>query len=69
MAELAPESALQAVLVRRIVAASWRLERAERIEAELLAQNMRDTASFGLGMIRDCNGRQGRLGKGAPTPF
>jgi len=54
-AELAPEGALQAVLVRRI-AAAWRLERAERIEAELLAQNMRDTASFGLGMIRDCNG-------------
>jgi hypothetical protein len=55
-AELAPQSALQAVLVRRIVAATWRLERAERIEGELFAQNARDTASFGLAMIRDCNG-------------
>jgi hypothetical protein len=56
LAELAPQGALQSVLARRIVAASWRLERTERIEAELLAHNMRDTASFGLGIIRDCNG-------------
>jgi hypothetical protein len=69
MAELAPQGALQAVLARRIVAATWRLERAERIEAELFAQNIRDTTSFGLAIIRDCNGRQGWLGKGAPTPF
>jgi hypothetical protein len=55
-AELAPQGALQAVLVRRIVAATWRLERAERIEAELFAQNIRGTTSFGLAMIRDCNG-------------
>jgi hypothetical protein len=38
-------------------------------EAELFAQNIRGTTSFGLAMIRDCNGRQGWLGKGAPTPF
>ena len=38
-------------------------------EAELFAQNIRDTTSFGLAMIRDCNGRQGWFGKGAPTPF
>jgi hypothetical protein len=56
MAELAPQGALQAILARRIVAATWRLERAERIEAELFAQNIRDTTSFGLAMIRDCNG-------------
>jgi hypothetical protein len=56
MAELAPQGALQAVLARRIVAAAWRLERAERIEAELFAQNIRGTTSFGLAMIRDCNG-------------
>ena len=55
MAELAPEDALQAVLARRIVFATWRLERVERMEAEMFAQNMADTASFGLGMIRDCN--------------
>ena len=56
MAELAPQSALQAVLARRIVTASWRLERAERMEGELFAQNIRGTTSFGLAMIRDCNG-------------
>ena len=33
MAELAPQGALQAVLARRIVAATWRLERAERLAA------------------------------------
>jgi hypothetical protein len=44
------------VLARRIVAATWRLERAERIEAELFAQNISGTTSFGLAMIRDCNG-------------
>jgi hypothetical protein len=55
-AELAPQGTLQAVLVRRIVAATWRLERAERMEGELFAQNIRGTTSFGLAMIRDCNG-------------
>jgi hypothetical protein len=55
-AELAPQGALQAVLVRRIVAATWRLERAERLEGEIFAQNSRGTTSFGLAMIRDCNG-------------
>jgi hypothetical protein len=55
-AELAPQGALQAVLVRRIVAATWRLERAERMEAEVFAQNISGTTSFGLAMIRDCNG-------------
>jgi hypothetical protein len=33
MAELAPQGALQAILARRIVAATWRLERAERLAA------------------------------------
>ena len=33
MAELAPRGALQTVLARRIVAATWRLERAERLAA------------------------------------
>jgi hypothetical protein len=54
--EMAPQSPMQAVLARRIVLATWRLERVERMEAELLAHNMRDTASFGLGLSRDCNG-------------
>jgi hypothetical protein len=54
--ELAPQTPMQAVLARRIVLATWRLERVERMEGELLAQNMADTASFGLGLSRDCNG-------------
>jgi hypothetical protein len=56
MAELAPQGALQAVLARRIVAATWRLGRAERMEAELFARNLWGTTSFGLALIRDSNG-------------
>jgi hypothetical protein len=55
MAELAPEGALQAVLAQRVVAASWRLARTERLEAELFARNM-DGRCLGLALIRDCNG-------------
>lgn len=46
--ELAPEGALQARLVQRIAAAEWRLERAERMECQLLDRN-----------LRDCHGRIG----------
>jgi hypothetical protein len=53
--ELAPEGALQAVLAQRVVAASWRLARAERLEAELFARNMLDGRGLGLALIRDCN--------------
>jgi hypothetical protein len=53
--ELAPEGALQAVLAQRVVAASWRLARTERLEAELFAQNMLDGRGLGLALIRDCN--------------
>jgi hypothetical protein len=52
--ELAPEGVLQTLLARRIVRATWRLERAERIEAEMLAFRMRDD-DLGLAMIRDGN--------------
>ena len=38
IAELAPQGALQTMLARRIVVAGWRLERAERLEAELFAE-------------------------------
>jgi hypothetical protein len=54
--ELAPEGALQTVLARRVVAATWRLERAERLEAELFAENHSAGRSLGLALIRDCNG-------------
>ncbi len=60
MEELAPDGALQTVLARRVVAASWRLERAERIEAELFAHETYEmfdkAADLGLALIRDCNG-------------
>ncbi len=54
--ELAPQGALQAVLAQRVVAASWRLARAERLEAELFARNMLDGGGLGRALIRDCNG-------------
>jgi hypothetical protein len=54
--ELAPRGALQTVLAQRVVAASWRLARAERLEAELFAQNMLAGHGLGLALIRDGNG-------------
>jgi hypothetical protein len=53
--ELAPEGALQAALARRVVSAVWRLSRAERLEAELFAENHLVGRSLGLALIRDCN--------------
>jgi hypothetical protein len=55
-AELAPEGVLQGLLAGRIARAAWRLERAERIEAELFARLAYDNANLGLAMIRDGNG-------------
>jgi hypothetical protein len=54
--ELAPEGALQTVLAQRVVAASWRLARSERIEAELFAEQWLAGASLGLALTRDGNG-------------
>ncbi len=61
--DLAPEGALQMLLAGRIARAAWRLERAERIEAELFAREMEGLfgtgdlgADLGLALIRDCNG-------------
>jgi hypothetical protein len=54
--ELAPEGALQSVLAQRVVAAVWRLERAERIEAGLFEHYLRGERNFGLALIRDGNG-------------
>jgi hypothetical protein len=53
--ELAPQGALQLVLAQRVVAASWRLARSERLEAELFARMM-EGGSMGLALIRDGNG-------------
>jgi hypothetical protein len=54
--ELAPEGALQAVLAGRIARAAWRLERAERIEAELFGHHLRGERNLGLALLRDGNG-------------
>jgi hypothetical protein len=54
--ELAPQGALQAVLARRVVAAAWRLERAERLETELFTENRLAGRSLGHALIRDGNG-------------
>ena len=52
--ELAPDSTLQSLLAGRIARAVWRLERAERIEAELFARMM-EGGNMGLALIRDGN--------------
>jgi hypothetical protein len=46
------------VLARRVVAAAWRLERAERLEADLFTWNQLGGAgrNLGLALIRECNG-------------
>jgi hypothetical protein len=56
MEELAPDGALQAALAQRVVSAVWRLGRAERLEAELFAENQLAGRSLGLALIRDGNG-------------
>jgi hypothetical protein len=55
--ELAPQGALQTVLARRVVAAAWRLERAERLEADLFVWNLLGGGgrNLGLALIRECN--------------
>ncbi len=56
MEELAPEGALQSALAQRVVAAVWRLSRAERLEADLFALNQLAGWSLGHALIRDGNG-------------
>jgi hypothetical protein len=53
--ELAPVGALQSVLAQRIAVAAWRLARADRIEAEMLA-NQRGEPDLGLVLTRDGHG-------------
>jgi hypothetical protein len=59
VADLAPQGALQTLIAGRIARAAWRLERAERIEAELFARQMDGPfgdGDLGLALIRDGNG-------------
>jgi len=55
LGELAPAGMLQTILARRIVRATWRLERAERIEAEMFENGMQGDDDLGLAIIRDGN--------------
>ena len=55
VAELAPVGALQLVLARRVAVAAWRLERADRMEAEVLEFRSYEGANAGLALIRDGN--------------
>ena len=55
-AELAPVGALQTVLARRVAVAAWRLERADRLEAEVLECRSYEGANAGVALIRDGNG-------------
>ena len=53
--ELAPAGTLQAVLAQRVAVAAWRLARADRIEAELLA-DQRGEPDLGRVLTRDGHG-------------
>ena len=55
VAELAPVGTLQTLLARRVAVAAWRLERADRMEAEVLEFRSYDDANAGLALIRDGN--------------
>ena len=53
--ELAPQGVLQSILVGRIARAAWRLDRADRLEAEVLEERRYGGAGPGLALIRDGN--------------
>jgi hypothetical protein len=54
--ELAPQGALQSILVGRIAVASWRLARADRLEVEVFELRSYADAGPGLALMRDGNG-------------
>jgi hypothetical protein len=55
LAELAPVGPLQRLFARRIAVAAWRLERADRLEAEVLEVRSYEHANPGVALIRDGN--------------
>jgi hypothetical protein len=74
LAELGPEGALQSVLAQRVVSAAWRLMRADRIEADVLAFRSDPSADLGIAVIRDGNTTRSvetvlRYRNGATTEF
>jgi hypothetical protein len=56
VAELAPIGTLQTLLARRVAIAAWRLERADRLETEVLEVRSHEGANPGVALIRDGNG-------------
>ena len=53
LAELAPIGTLQTLLARRVAVAAWRLERADRLETEVLEVRSHEGANPGVALIRD----------------
>ena len=51
--ELAPDSALQSFLARRVARAAWRLVRADRLEGELFEEHHAPDGNPGRALIRD----------------
>ena len=49
------KASLQTLLARRVAVAAWRLERADRMEAEVLEFRSYEDANAGLALIRDGN--------------
>jgi hypothetical protein len=56
LAELAPEGVLQTILAQRVARAAWRLDRADRIESELLGHERRGDGDLARAVIRDGHG-------------
>jgi hypothetical protein len=59
LAELAPIGVLQTLLARRVAVAAWRLERADRMEAEVLEFRSYDDANAGLALLGPGVGERG----------
>jgi hypothetical protein len=54
--ELAPAGTLQSVLAQRLVVAAWRLNRADRMERDLLDEESGPDGDLGLALTRDGHG-------------
>jgi hypothetical protein len=59
MGDLAPEGALQTLLAHRLIAAAWRLQRADRLEFELFCAH--DSFERGLGRALVKDGRDAKV--------
>ena len=57
-ADLQPEGPLEALLAKRLATAAWRMDRADRIEADLLTPPANRPGSLGEKITRDRHGPQ-----------